>query len=575
MDEGNQVPLSTDLSGNLRVNATFSGTLSNNITQWASTNLGAPSAFGTSPGAVNVIGTNSVVYAIKSGTPAALIADGAGNLDVNTQAAVFAAADGAAVPADAAWIGASDGTLLHGLLVESSAQKNLRVSIFQGGNEANVSSNRLLVDPSGTTIAVTQSTSPWVTSDNNSQTQGSTTSGQKGPLVQGAVTTNDPTYTTAQTDPLSLTTTGHLRTQDSAETNANGSTAVPTNAMFIGVKGADGFLHAASSSTNDGHIDVNASFSGTINPGFVADRQVSGSIAATSQVVNASTQGASSVTIRVSGSWTGTLTFQLSTEDGTYSTANAYPMFTGGAVVTTTTANGVWQIPVGGASNVQIFGTTISSGSATISIEVGAGNMLLYAVQPTAANLNATVSGTVTANQGTAGTIGNSWFVKLTDGASAFGTSANPLFVSGTLTNNNAAPGANNVGVLTRSRYDGGSFLYGWRSSVTLRGHHGRSARVKLWYLHPGSHRRHHSHGHDHQHSEHHARHARHGHNPVQHHGIVDWHHRLRSKRGRRQLRRRQMFASLSYCLSRNFFNNSQRAMGNRDGRSCQIPSEG
>lgn len=43
--------------------------------------------------------------------------------------------------------------------------------------------------------------------------QASTTSGQKGPLVQGAVTTAAPTYTTAQTDPISLKTTGSLRTE--------------------------------------------------------------------------------------------------------------------------------------------------------------------------------------------------------------------------------------------------------------------------------------------------------------------------------------------------------------------------
>lgn len=42
--------------------------------------------------------------------------------------------------------------------------------------------------------------------------QGSTTSGQTGQLVQGAVTTADPSYTTAQTNPLSLTTAGGLRT---------------------------------------------------------------------------------------------------------------------------------------------------------------------------------------------------------------------------------------------------------------------------------------------------------------------------------------------------------------------------
>lgn len=41
--------------------------------------------------------------------------------------------------------------------------------------------------------------------------QGSTTSGEKGPLVQGAVTTNAPSYTTAQTSPLSLDTSGLLR----------------------------------------------------------------------------------------------------------------------------------------------------------------------------------------------------------------------------------------------------------------------------------------------------------------------------------------------------------------------------
>ena len=41
--------------------------------------------------------------------------------------------------------------------------------------------------------------------------QASTTSGQTGPLVQGAVTTAAPTYTTAQTDPLSLSTAGAIK----------------------------------------------------------------------------------------------------------------------------------------------------------------------------------------------------------------------------------------------------------------------------------------------------------------------------------------------------------------------------
>lgn len=48
--------------------------------------------------------------------------------------------------------------------------------------------------------------------------QGSTTSGEKGPLIQGAVTTAAPTYTTAQTNPLSLTTAGALRVDASGST---------------------------------------------------------------------------------------------------------------------------------------------------------------------------------------------------------------------------------------------------------------------------------------------------------------------------------------------------------------------
>lgn len=48
--------------------------------------------------------------------------------------------------------------------------------------------------------------------------QSSTTSGQKGALMQGAVTTGSPSYTTAQTNPLSLTTAGALRVDASVTT---------------------------------------------------------------------------------------------------------------------------------------------------------------------------------------------------------------------------------------------------------------------------------------------------------------------------------------------------------------------
>lgn len=58
--------------------------------------------------------------------------------------------------------------------------------------------------------------------------QGSTTSTQSGPLVQGAVTTAPPTYTTAQTSPLSLTTAGAVRVDASASTQPISGTVAAT-----------------------------------------------------------------------------------------------------------------------------------------------------------------------------------------------------------------------------------------------------------------------------------------------------------------------------------------------------------
>jgi len=51
--------------------------------------------------------------------------------------------------------------------------------------------------------------------------QGGNTSGQNGPLAQGAVTTGAPTYVTAKTDPLSLDTSGNLRVLSNAGLNTS------------------------------------------------------------------------------------------------------------------------------------------------------------------------------------------------------------------------------------------------------------------------------------------------------------------------------------------------------------------
>jgi hypothetical protein len=75
--------------------------------------------------------------------------------------------------------------------------------------------------------------------DSDALAQGSTTSGQLGALVMGAVTTAPPSYTTAQTNSLSLTINGDLRTADIINTSGiYGTLTVGTSAIEIKVGGS-------------------------------------------------------------------------------------------------------------------------------------------------------------------------------------------------------------------------------------------------------------------------------------------------------------------------------------------------
>lgn len=182
-----------------------------------------------------------------------------------TEAAI--SPEGGPLPAELKIAGGYDGSVVRVLSTDSSGHLNVVGSIatIQGtspwvtSGSVAVVNNVTVVQPTGTnlhtvidsgTVTANQGTSPWVVSgsvasiqsgtwniNNISGTvslptgaateasltkltlsQGSTTSGEAGPLVQGAVTTAAPTYTTAQTSPLSLTTSGALRTDSSGST---------------------------------------------------------------------------------------------------------------------------------------------------------------------------------------------------------------------------------------------------------------------------------------------------------------------------------------------------------------------
>jgi hypothetical protein len=223
---------------------------------------------------------------------AAVSVDGSNNLNVNCAAGCAGGtfnnnADAVATSAtngqSAAWLYGFNGTTFDRLRVDAS--KNLNVNLaansfgtvtvggtvaatqsgtwtVQPGNTANTTAWKVdgsaVTQPVSGTVTANAGTGTFTTSDTNLVGQASTTSGQKGPLVQGAVTTAAPTYTTAQTDPLSLTTAGALRIDGSGVTQpvsgtvtANAGTGTFTVSGTVTANAGTGTLTVQGGKTNN------------------------------------------------------------------------------------------------------------------------------------------------------------------------------------------------------------------------------------------------------------------------------------------------------------------------------------
>lgn len=109
-----------------------------------------------------------------------------------------------------------------------------------------------------------------------------------------------------------------------------------------------------------------------VSPAF-AQQIASGSLTATGDSVTAFIPtNTPAVAIQVSGTWTGTITFQGSADGVTFITllgSNA----TSGATASTTTANGVFGFGNSGFAVVRAYGTSVASGTALITVVRGGG----------------------------------------------------------------------------------------------------------------------------------------------------------------------------------------------------------
>lgn len=183
-------------------------------------------------GSGNVIGatSNALDVNIKSGASSGAVAQGSttsGQTGALTQAAVTTGAPsyttGNTNPLS---LNTSGGLRVDGSGVTQPVNGTVGATqsgtwTIQPGNTANttawkVDGSAVTQPVSGTITANVGTTNGLALDATLGRAQGSTTSGQTGPIIQGAVTTAAPSYTTAQTSPISLTTAGAVRTDASA-----------------------------------------------------------------------------------------------------------------------------------------------------------------------------------------------------------------------------------------------------------------------------------------------------------------------------------------------------------------------
>src|SRR5579864_26270 len=444
--EGNQVLLSTDLTGALRVNV-GSVVASNNITEWNSVALGSPSAYGTGPGAVNVIGVNAFVTNSVAVTGTFFQATQPVSIAGDVEVVQDTAAD-----FNATVVGT--GTFVVQASITTLGQQLAAASVPVVLTAAQISTLTPL-----TTVAVTQSTSPWVVSGTITANQGtspwvvslaSTTitgtvavtqstspwivagSGTAGTAATGVVTVQG----IASMTPLLVTATfsapQHVIVDSGTLTTVSTVTAVTSITNPVAVTGT--FFQATQPvSIASGQVASGAFASGSIASGAIASGAIaSGAIAAGAAAAGAFADGSVFVRSNAAATFPVTATIAAAqtiavTNAGTFAVQEA--TLDAALISQEATTSGIKGLTAFGA--VTTAAPTYTTGkSDALSLDV-AGNLRVI--------LNAETSKVIgTVNQGT-----SPWVV------SGAVTTSGTATVIGTSTTILAAPSTNHARALT------------------------------------------------------------------------------------------------------------------------------
>ena len=113
-----------------------------------------------------------------------------------------------------------------------------------------------------------------------------------------------------------------------------------------------------------------------------ADAVATGSLAAAAQTVELALNWAGSASVQLSGTWVGTVAFEITTDNLTWLPINATQLSVGPINLQATTVNGLYAIAVGSLAKVRANMTVFTSGSATVNIRSSASPISTFLNQP-------------------------------------------------------------------------------------------------------------------------------------------------------------------------------------------------
>lgn len=247
LSDGQRGDLQLDSSGRLYTASTQSGTWNiNNVSGTISLPTGAATS-------ANQTTANASLSSIDSKLTSPLSVAQSGTWNINNVSGTISLPTGAATSANQTTANSSlssiDGKLNSLGQKAMTASVPVVISSDQSAVPASQSGTWNINNVSGT-VSLPTGASTEASLAKLTLTQGSTTSGQSGPLMQAAVTSATPSYTTSQTNPLSLDTNGNLRVTNRSAGTAG--SAVPDRVLQVG--GSDGTNLRALATDTSGNI---------------------------------------------------------------------------------------------------------------------------------------------------------------------------------------------------------------------------------------------------------------------------------------------------------------------------------